>query len=155
MESLRPKRLPSVARRGFRFGVVEAESTAFPLPFFNVAPRDVSAPSDGLLRSLSAERLVLPRSLEDRPPELAPGDADPVVVAGARSQGGWLGIASGRSIELVLARESAWKYGLAGANEVVVELGEKAVGDWETGLYQSAVDPRNGDGADDSVGGKG
>lgn len=62
---------------------------------------------------------------------------------------------SGRSIELVLARESAWKYGLAGANEVVVELGEKAMGDW-TGLYQSsAVDPRNGDGADDSVGGKG
>lgn len=55
----------------------------------------------------------------------------------------------------MLARESAWKYGLAGANEVVVELGEKAVGDWETGLYQSAVDPRNGDGADDSVGGKG
>lgn len=91
LESLRPKRLPSVARRGFRFGVVESGSTAFPLPlpFFNVAPRDVSAPSDGLLRSLSAERLALPRSLEDLPPELAPGDADPVVVvAGARSQGG-------------------------------------------------------------------
>lgn len=77
-----------MARRGFRFGVVAPGSTAFPFPFFNVAPRDVSAPSDGLLRSLSAERLALPRSLEDLPPELAPGDADPVVVAGARSQGG-------------------------------------------------------------------